>query len=106
MDDASSCVREEWRVHRSGYALLEILERNVIEDRWDGFRIRPGITSERVLELLGKPDCDGSEDPDCHPSYAAGDWLYTGGRFTMPNDYWHFHFDAEGVLRSLDWSGE
>lgn len=106
-DGASACVYEEWRVHRSGYALQEILEREVIEDRWDGYRVKPGITTARVLDLLGEPSCKGSENrEDCFPDYGSGDWLYNGQRRTMPHDYWHFHFDSEGVLQSLDWSGE
>lgn len=104
---ASPCVYEEWRARRSGYALLEILEREIIDDRWDGYRVKPGITSARVRELLGEPTCKGSESrEDCYPNYGPGDWLYNGGRLGQPQDYWHFHFDSEGVLRSLDWSGE
>lgn len=106
LEDASPCVYEEWRVNRSGYALDEILDRHLLASRWGVGEVKPGVTSERVLELLGEPDCNGADNPDCSPGYGPGMWLYTGSRMLMPNVYCHLTFDAQGVLVSVDWSGE
>lgn len=98
-DRASPGVHEAWRQHKSHYALLELADAYLLNPR------RPA-RREDVRRILGEPVCIGGPRDDCYPNLTVDDWLYNSNRRIQRDTYVFVHFDADGVVHSVDFASE
>ena len=88
-------VMEAWHLHRSYYALVEILDTCI--NPW----CNPA-TKDQVRKILGP----GGEGPDAYPGLDSNTWVYTSSRKVPYGSYCFITFGEDDKVKSIDWASE
>jgi hypothetical protein len=98
-DRASPGVHEAWRLHKSHYALLELVDAYLLNPRHPARR-------EDVRRILGEPECIGGSREECYPNLTVNDWLYYSNRRIQRDHYVFVRFNSDGFVDSVDFTSE
>lgn len=95
-DAIPAVVDDNWREHRSYYALLEIVDEHIDP------RAHHNVSKADVRKYLGQ----GIDDPDGYPNAGPDFWVYPSSRRVPYGHYLLVYFDNTGHVAEIGWASE